>query len=229
MLRQKRDRFPLSILYAGDESGERRHFVESLERHFYTFYHTEQGPKAWRLYDEHRPDMVLTDIQLPGMGCLELVEKIRRGDQQTPVVAMGNASDPELLLKAVRLHLYDFIPEPCSCTRLLDVVSGCARHLRREPEKISLGQGCYYSYRSKQIMRGGTQVSLTHKEIVLLELLLEREGYLVYYATIEERVWSAEVMSMDALKSLVKKLRHKLPECTIRNVAGTGYQLERPA
>lgn len=226
MPHQHRNRFPHSILYAGDGGVERQHYMETLQRHFRTVYHAAEGMEAWRLFERFRPDMVLTDIHLPGMQRFELIEKIRREDQHIPVVAIGSTSDPKLLLQAVRLHLYDYLSEPFGPTRLLDVMSSCARSLQDAPDSVPIGRDAVYSYRSKQIIRSGKRVALTHKEIAVLELLLEQQGYLVYYSTIEERVWGAEVMSMDALKSVIKKLRRKVPECLIMNVPGTGYQLE---
>ena len=65
---------------------------------------------------------------------------------------------------------------------------------------------------------------LTH-ESALLELLLNRRSYIVYYSEIEYEIWKDSQMSKDALKSLVKTLRKKIPPQQLINVTNEGYKL----
>jgi two-component system response regulator QseB len=157
---------------------------------------------------------------------LELVEKIRTVDRNTPIVVLSGRRDEAFLLRAVTLHLEDFLLEPFSESQLIRSVRRCAQKLREPRDTVELGGALSYCHCSKQLRAPGRRTSLTNKEIALLELLPECRGRVVYYGEIEERVWGADVMSMDALKSTVKKLRGKLPGVSLANVRSVGYALE---
>jgi two-component system response regulator VanR len=222
MLSQRQEIYPLSILLAGNPE----RVEECLHGCFRSVHRASDTPRAWELYEKHRPDIVLADVTSPGVRGMDLVEKIRHADRNTPIVALGGHCDEALLLRAVTLHLDDFLLKPFSASKLMHAVTRCVRKLRETPESARLTGKLSYCYRSKQLLTPEGRVPLTHREIDLLELLLERRGCVVFYGEIEERVWGAEMMSMDALKSAVKKIRKKMPGGSVVNVRGIGYALE---
>ncbi len=65
---------------------------------------------------------------------------------------------------------------------------------------------------------------LTKKEAKLIELLLEKDS-IITYEEIEQNLWESEYMSLNALRLMIKNLRKKLPEGTLKNIQGIGYKL----
>lgn len=69
-------------------------------------------------------------------------------------------------------------------------------------------------------------VKLRKKELDLLSLLLKNRNRFVTYEEIENFVWYDSGMSKDALKTLIKNLKTKIPKDLIINLSGTGYKIE---
>ena len=69
------------------------------------------------------------------------------------------------------------------------------------------------------------EVHLTHMEIALLELLMEEQGQIVSYETIEERLYRDKEFNKDSLRTLLSRLRKKLGGCLIFSHPDIGYRL----
>lgn len=69
-------------------------------------------------------------------------------------------------------------------------------------------------------------IKLRSKEIDFIYLLLKNKNRYVTYSEIESFVWDGEVMSKDALKTLVKNIKKKIPKELISNLTGTGYKVD---
>jgi len=212
-----------SILFTEDKksaAGELR----SMLRRYFEIYYTTDGLDALRLYEARSPDIVLTDVDLTGIDGFELIRYIRERERATPVIALSARRDERLLLMALKFHLEDYLLKPVRCSELIAALNRCAKYLQSDFSAAALSHGAFYSYRSKEIVHPDRRIALTHKEILLLELLLSRRQCVVYYSEIEAVVWDGDMMSIDALKSVVKKIRKKLPEGSITNIIGVGYK-----
>ncbi|BBH20520.1 DNA-binding response regulator [Paenibacillus baekrokdamisoli] len=67
------------------------------------------GQDAWRVYEEHRPEIIITDIKMPVMDGMELISKIRLQDQHTKIVILTCLEQFNLLHKAMSLGVSDYI------------------------------------------------------------------------------------------------------------------------
>ena len=69
-------------------------------------------------------------------------------------------------------------------------------------------------------------MKLTKNELLFLDLLAFNTSRVVTYEEIESQVWPYEGMSSDAIRSLVRALRKKLPDDALENISGVGYKLK---
>lgn len=90
---------------------------------------------------------------------------------------------------------------------------------------LPLSEGCAYNAFSKEIICDGQPVKLTKNELLFLDLLAFNSSRVVTYEEIESQIWPYEGMSSDAIRSLVRALRKKLPDDAIENVSGVGYKI----
>ncbi|MEN8217906.1 MAG: GAF domain-containing protein [Pseudomonadota bacterium] len=93
-------------------------------------------------------------------------------------------------------------------------------------KSISLGFG--YEFNPPTLVKNGHSVFLTKKELRLLEILVINRNLPFQGSSIEKYVWEDIVVGESSLRSLVRRLRKKLPELSIKTVSGVGYMLVIP-
>ena len=109
-----------TILYAEDEDGVRKNIAKSLRYKCKNVIEAVDGEEAYNLYKEKKPDIIITDIQMPKMNGLELIKKIREIDTTIPIVVLSAHTEKEKLLQAIKFNLIDYVVKPISrsCLRL---------------------------------------------------------------------------------------------------------------
>ena len=100
------------ILIIDDETATLTMFRLFLEAYGYTVLTAENGSSGLEIFKSERPTIVLTDIKMPGMDGLEVLQKIKAIDPKTEVIVITGHGDKELAEQALRLHAVDFINKP---------------------------------------------------------------------------------------------------------------------
>ena len=85
----------ITVLYAEDKPELREKFKKILSRKFETLLVAENGLEGYELYVEHNPDLILSDIKMPKMNGLEMIEKIKKIDKSAKAIIMSSFSEPE--------------------------------------------------------------------------------------------------------------------------------------
>lgn len=88
------------------------------------------GEEALKSFSEFHPDIVLTDIQMPGMDGMKLLKTIREMDESTPVILITGHGEVDNAIKALRLGAYDFLLKPINTEILISTVEKAAEHCR---------------------------------------------------------------------------------------------------
>ncbi len=216
----------LTILYAEDEEGIRKKISDSLRYYVKDVLEAQNGEEALELYKIHNPDILFTDVMMPKLDGIELVRSIRKRDSKTPVVIITAHTDKEYLLRAVDLHLEQYIVKPINLTDLKNALQKCLDVISKNHALIrDLPGGYSYDFDNKVLTCRDEVIKLSKKEIAFFELLLQNRHRVVTYSELQNYIWQDEVMSDDALKSLVRNIRHKFPKDYIKNLSGVGYRL----
>jgi PAS domain S-box-containing protein len=119
------------LLLADDEEGIRRVLGISLEDSGYDVVTAENGEEALALFRRLRPHIVMTDIKMPGMDGIELLQKIKQEDPDTEVIMITGHGDMELAIKSLKYEATDFVTKPIN-----DDVMQIA--LKRAEERIGM-------------------------------------------------------------------------------------------
>ena len=102
----------------------------------------------------------------------------------------------------------------------------CVNSLQENDSNIvKLENEIYFDTFNKNLVIKDELVKLRAKEILFLELLIKNKNRYVTYEEIENYVWSDSVMTKDALKTLVKNLKTKIPKDLILNLTNSGYKI----
>lgn len=217
----------IKLLYVEDDDIARENGVEYLSDYVGAIYEASDATSALVLYEEHKPQIIVTDIQMPHINGLEFVKEIRRRDKKCQIIIITAFSDTDYLLKAVELNLVKYLIKPIQESDLNDAIQLCIESIEENSENIvRLDAHTYFDTFNKLLVTNGKIVNLRTKEIALLYLLIKHKNRYVSYSEIEHIIWQDSVMTADALKTLVKNLKAKLPSNLISNLSGTGYKIE---
>lgn len=216
----------MKILLVEDDEIARENAVEYLNTLFYTVFEAKDGLEALKLYHQEHPDIIISDIQMPKFNGLEFIEQIRQKDRTTQIIITSAFSTKEYLLRAVELQLVKYLIKPVSEEALNDAIQHCFENrVSQQSNIIPLKEGYTFDTYNQTLFCHQEQIKLRTKEILLLNLLLKNTQRFVTYSEIEQVVWQGESMSKDALKTLIRDIKSKLPKESIVNLSGTGYKI----
>ncbi len=100
------------ILLADDEAGIRKVLGISLADSGYEVLTAEDGKAAFEIFQRTKPQIVLTDIKMPGMDGIELLQKIKQEDPDTEVIMITGHGDMELAIRSLKHEATDFVTKP---------------------------------------------------------------------------------------------------------------------
>lgn len=92
-------------------------------------------------------------------------------------------------------------------------------------ETVPLGFGYTFSLSPPTLLKNADPVLLTRKELKLLQILIENRNQVVHISKLESTIWKNVIVSESSLRSLMRRLRQKLPEIKIKTVRGFGFML----
>lgn len=214
----------LSVLYAEDEDFLRENIKEALEFMLIDVVAVSNGEEAYEKYLELKPDIIIADIEMPILNGLKLVEKIRRDDKHTQIIITTAYEDTSYLIKAVELHLVKYLLKPLNIIELKNALQICVENLKDFNNLRYLSETSYYDMSKRILTVKNNEVDLDFNEIKFLELLLKFPNQVVPYEQIENVIWE-EGMDITNLRTLVKRLRDKLPKESIQNISKVGYKV----
>jgi two-component system nitrogen regulation response regulator NtrX len=99
------------ILVVDDETSCRDSLRRLLEVWGYNVVSAGTGEKAMEMVHEHHPEAILTDLVMPGMSGIELVEKLRY-EYPVPIIVMSGQGTIETAVEAIKLGATDFLEKP---------------------------------------------------------------------------------------------------------------------
>ncbi len=215
-----------TLLYIEDDDYIRQNAVEFLEEYFHEIYEAADAKEALEIFQRYKPDIVITDIEMPEINGLELCKTLRQTDAQTPIIVISAFTDTQYLLEAVGLGLVKYLVKPVEEEELFDALQLCAEQLEKRYEKfVNITPEHRYDPFNKLLLHHDKIIKLTHNESKLLELLVRYKERIVTYNEIENFIYYDKGMSEDALKALVRSLRKKLTKESIQNHSKIGYKL----
>lgn len=219
----------LKILYAEDEELSRENLHELLEMFCDNVYTVEDGKEALKLYQEIKPDIVISDIEMPFLNGLQLAEKIREKDKKTQIIITTAYTDKEYMLKAVELNLIKYLVKPVKLDELTNTLKKAVENINAmEVKEYTLFNNYTYNVLDKVLKNEeNEEIHLTYNEMSLLELLLKNANNVVPYEQIESYIWEYGYnnISSDALRTLIRDLRRKISKDSIKNISKMGYKI----
>ncbi len=212
---------PGRILVIDDEFQITRVLRAALSAQGYDVRTANDPEEGLRLFRDWPPDLVITDLMMPGLSGVEVCRTIRsRG--ATPVLVLSVREHERSKVEALDAGADDYVTKPFSIQELLARVRA---HLRRAPERTTaaLEAGDFViDARAHSILVQGKPIHLTPKEFDLLLHLARNSGKVMTHRALLTAVWGAQSAHQpEYLRVFVGQLRKKLEAETGRQYIQT--------
>ncbi len=216
----------LNVLYVEKEEHIKKHTIEALEFMSMNVSAVSNGEEAYLEYLKTKPDILISEIELPLLNGLDLVEKIRKDDNEIQIIITTVHTKTEYFLKAIELSLIKYLLKPVSLNELKNALILCINNIEKKKENLIkyFNKSDFYNLNERHLFVNNKTIQLDYHERELLELLLNQSNNIVTYTKIEKDIWDNK-MSSAAIRSLVRNLRKKLPCDVIKNISKIGYQI----
>jgi len=111
------------ILVIEDDKITRRLIKEILSRTGYDVIEAEDGAKGLEAFKSEKPDLVITDYQMPVMNGLRVLSEVRSGSPNVPVIMLTGFGDIALTIKSIQIGAFDFLEKPINAPQLKEIVT----------------------------------------------------------------------------------------------------------
>jgi len=198
------------ILVLDDETQITRVLRASLNAQGYDVRIANDPEEALLLFDEWKPDLMVTDLMMPGMTGIEVCRAIRR-KSTTPILVLSVRDQERSKVEALDAGADDYVTKPFNIQELLARVRA---HLRRAPERstaaVELGD-FIVDPNAHSVTVGGNALHLTPKEFDLLLYFARNAGKVLTHRALLTAVWGAQSAHQpEYLRVFVSQLRRKL-------------------
>lgn len=220
------------ILIVEDSLDVNKMLAEVLANAGYQVKSVYTGTDGIKEVRDHEYDLVLLDIMLPYKSGDEILKDMR-SFSETPVIIISAKDTVGIKIDLLKLGADDYITKPFD---LGEVVARVESNLRRSHKQIQ--ESKVFRYKDmvfddsvKRVSINGTEIELTAKEYMILELLLKHRGKVFTKANLYETIWQDKYLGDEnAVKTHISNLRNKLKKANpkeeyIETVWGLGYRL----
>ncbi len=223
----------LTLLYVEDDAVVRENFTEILETYFGKVITTDNGNKAYELYQKNSIDVAILDISIPGMNGLNLASKIREDDEETIILIISAHSDREKLLQAVNLGLFGYLVKPVTHKELDESLQKIIKSIP-ETQLFDLSKNYFWSSKDSLLFYNDTEMKLTKNEKKIVQTLVENRNKYLSACNIQDAIFNqkeSDDTNCNNVVQLISRLKkktlnlHNTQDFFIENCYGTGYKV----
>jgi two-component system KDP operon response regulator KdpE len=206
----------IRILVVDDESAIRRALRPPLLELGFQVAEASRGEEALQMLRAAVYDAVLLDVNMPGIGGVETLRRIRGFAPRLPILMLTVRDQEEEKVLALDLGADDYVTKPFSTRELIARIRAAVRRvkapIRNEDAPIEIGE-IRLEPQKRVVTKGGQPLHLTRKEFDILHCLMSRAGRVVTYAKLLAAVWGADCREeVEYLRTFVRQLRKKIED-----------------
>jgi two-component system KDP operon response regulator KdpE len=200
-----------TILVVDDEPQIRRVLRSTLSSQGYVILEAKTGEDAVEVARKEKPDLVLLDVNMPGMGGIETCREMRRMSE-APIIMLTvrNAERDKVL--ALDAGADDYVVKPFGIEELLARIrAALRRYAPGDALPPFISKDLFLDFESRQSTVRGTQVHLTPKEFEVVKLLVANQGKPLTHRRILQAVWGPDYgEETENLRVIINQLRKKI-------------------
>ena len=223
----------IKLLYAEDDIQTLEIYSEIFKNHFDLVNTCLTGQETIDLFNKNHYDIVILDINMPCINGLELVSMIREIKKDTRIIMFTAHKDSDKLLQAIKLKVDDYLVKPISKKDLETAINNIKEYFN-DKDNIYLINNIIWNKKFKILKYKNIRITLTKKEILLLDILSSNTHNIFHKDTIFEYIWfDSEINTIqnNTLSKLISRFKKKIYVHTnehieiIKNCYSLGYAL----
>ena len=192
------------------------------------------GEEGLKLFFESKPDVLISDIMMPKISGLDVVQRIRKTDQTTPVIFLTAKTEVDDVVAGFETGANDYIRKPFAMKELIVRIKALTGRIssKEESEQHIFNIGDYEFDADKGIllyMPTGETEQLPNRETEVLKRFCQNFGSIVPMQNILLELWgNDDFFCARSLQVLITRIRHRLSKdkrIHIINIRGNGYKL----
>lgn len=220
----------MRLLVVEDETALCSSIAEGLRLDGYEVDTCQDGAQALELCEVEHYDLILLDLNLPGLDGMEVLRRIRMEDAETAVLILSARGQIQDKVAGLDAGANDYLTKPFHFEELEARVRSLTRRKFVQKDICLTCGEISFDTKSRTACAKGQTLSLTRKEAGLLEYLLLHQGQVISQEEMMEHLWDGSVNSFSNsirvhVSSLRKKLRAALGYDPVQNKVGQGYMI----
>ncbi len=221
----------MRLLVIEDELNMAQALARGLRQQGYAVDIAVDGNQGWELATIHDYDLLVLDLNLPGMDGLTICQQLRAAQSQTLVLMLTARDQPKDRVTGLDMGADDYLVKPFHFDEFLARIRALLRRDLRINEPILQNGALKLDPASNSVWLKNRPLQFTRKEFAILEYLMRHPGEVISQETLMEHVWDQEMNPFsNTVRVHIASLRRKLDDDLdspqfIETVIGKGYRL----
>ena len=216
------------ILLIDDDVQNSTILCSYLEAEGFHMVYSRDGEAGLKMYEAHRPDLILLDINMPSINGFEVAQRIRRYDRRVIIFFLTDRTQKADRLKGFELKGNDYIPKPFYPEELIAKINERFDSLTVKAVKDYIIGNTVFSPNLSSLTYNSESHNLSTRQCEILQLLVENIGNVVERELILSHVWGdtsyANSLALNVQITYIRKLIED-PAISINTIKRRGYML----
>lgn len=192
----------------------------------------KSAEEALNLLSQTGFDLILMDVNMPGMDGFEAVSEIRKSKIQTPIIIISGRKEDFDTLYGLDIGADDYITKPFNPVTLgakIKALIRCSRNGQTDSNPILSAGPFTYDTGTLRFYKNGLEIPLTSKENVMMKLFIDNVNRIFTKDLMYDMVWNNSVIDENSIMVYINRLRQKIEDNPsepkyIQTVRGIGYR-----
>ncbi|MDP9053348.1 MAG: response regulator transcription factor [Acidobacteriota bacterium] len=202
-----------TVLVVDDEPQLRRAMKATLTDLGYSVMEAKTGEEALEVLRREAADLILLDLNMPGIGGLETCRAIRE-NSDTPIIVLSVRNTERDKVEALDAGADDYVTKPFGIQELLARIRAAMRRMPASTDAAPhtfIDAGLEIDFDARRVIRNGVTIRLTPKEFDLLKMLVDHPNRAIPHRKLLQTVWGPDYGDeVEYLRVVVNQLRKKI-------------------
>lgn len=173
-------------------------------------------------------DLLILDINVPGIDGLDLLEQLHALKIRPPAIYISALVDIEGISRAYDLGCYDYLKKPFHLKELSLRIDKVMQSCTIPQNHLRLSKSYGYDASTSTLMCDNVTQTLTKRQLQIIDLLARNRGRVVDFDQFRNYVWDEEYVDNATIRAEVSRLKKSLKEDFIQNIRALGYMIDIP-